>query len=227
MAKSKEKLHARQLRKKGLSIKNIAQKLSVSPGSVSIWCSDIVLTKDQIKLLEKHMKDPHYGRRAIYLKSIRVDKEKRINSLYNKGIKSIANLSTRDLFIAGVALYWAEGFKKDKQIGFANSDPKMIIFFIYWLKRCFGITDDALKLRLAVNQNYINEISEIEIYWSNITNISLFNFQKPLIQKVTWKKQYENKDKYKGVLRIRVAKSLALLRQLTGMIEGLYLSLNS
>ena len=54
MAKSKEKLHARQLRKKGLSIKNIAQKLSVSPGSVSIWCSDIVLTKDQIKKAEKN-----------------------------------------------------------------------------------------------------------------------------------------------------------------------------
>src|SRR3989344_4461220 len=221
MAKSKEKLHARQLRKKGLSIKNIAQKLSVSPGSVSIWCSDIVLTKDQIKLLEKHMKDPHYGRRAIYLKSIRVDKEKRINSLYNKGIKSIANLSTRDLFIAGVALYWAEGFKKDKQIGFANIDPKMINFFILWLIRCFNVGMSRIKARVTLNQSYITKIPQIERFWADTTNIPLSNFQKPIIQKVQWKKEYENKNDYKGVLRIRVSKSLPILRKIFGYIEGL------
>lgn len=63
MAKSKEKLEAINLRKKGQSIKYIAKTLSVSIGSVSLWCKDVVLTEEQLKILEIHGHDPNYGRR--------------------------------------------------------------------------------------------------------------------------------------------------------------------
>ena len=53
MAKSKQMLQARQLRKEGESIKVIAKKLSVSVSSVSVWCRDIELSKEQIESLKK------------------------------------------------------------------------------------------------------------------------------------------------------------------------------
>jgi transcriptional regulator with XRE-family HTH domain len=221
MAKSAEKLKARSLRKQGNSIKEIAKKLNVSVSSVSDWCRDIRLSEDQIKKLEKRMRDPYYGQRLYYLQKIKAKTEKKITRLKNQGKRRIGLLSQRDIFIAGVALYWAEGFKKDKQIGFANCDPIMINFFISWLIRCLNIKPKDIKLRITINQAYIPEINNIQQYWSNITGIPLKNFQKPTIQRVKWSKQYENKNDYKGVLRIRINKSLSNLRRILGMIDKL------
>lgn len=224
MAKSKEKIQARLLRKNGLSIKEVAKKLNVSPGSVSVWCKDILLTQAQIKVLEKNMRDPHYGRRALYLQKIKNETEEKINLLKKQGIKEIGKLTEREFFITGASLYWAEGFKRDKQMGFSNMDPKMIIFFISWLKKCLMVKDNEINLRVTVNQTYVKKIHEVEDYWSKVTNIPLSNFQKATIQKTKWKKVYENKDQYYGVLRIRVRKSLGILRKMLGWIEGLYLN---
>src|SRR3989338_9917453 len=138
MAKSKQRRKARLLRKQGQSLKEIARQLFVSPGSVSSWCNDIVLTNQQIKQLEIRMKDPTYGRRDLYLRKVKEERLDRIKILFEEGFNEIGTLSPREIFIAGTALYWAEGFKKDKQIGFANIDPKMINFFILWLIRCFN-----------------------------------------------------------------------------------------
>lgn len=44
MAKTKEFNIARSLREDGVSIRDIAKRLSVSKSTVSGWCKDIVLT---------------------------------------------------------------------------------------------------------------------------------------------------------------------------------------
>lgn len=224
MAKSSEKIKARDFRKEGKSIKEIAQLLQVSAGTVSVWCSDITLTPAQNEILALRMTDPHYGKRAMYLKKIKRDTLDKIELLKKEGVGEIGTLQERDLFIAGVALYWAEGFKKDKQIGFANLDPKMINFFIKWLEVSLGVKKENISARVVINESYSDKIDEIQEYWSNMIGIPPSNFQKPTFQKVTWKKEYANKNEYKGVLRIRVAKSLPLLRKIFGYIEGLHAS---
>lgn len=222
MAKSQEKKAARELRREGRSIKEIAKLLHVSAGSVSIWCNDILLTKEQINALELRMKDPTYGKRQTYLNNIKERTAEKIDYLKKEGIAKVGTLNKKEFVIAGLALYWAEGFKKDKQVGFANIDPRMVIFFLKWLEVCFDVKKTDIKLRLTLNESYIDKITDMQRYWSNVTGIPSTNFQKPIIQKVKWKKEYENKDAYKGVLRIRVAKSLSFLRTIDGMIEGLY-----
>lgn len=224
MAKSSEKIKARDLRKEGKSIKEIAQLLQVSAGTVSVWCSDITLTPAQNGILALRMTDPHYGKRAMYLKKIKSDTLDKIELLKKEGVGEIGTLQERDLFIAGVALYWAEGFKKDKQIGFANLDPKMINFFIMWLEVSLGVKKENISARVVINESYANKVDELQEYWSHVTEIPLSNFQKPTFQKVVWKKEYANKNEYKGVLRIRVAKSLPQLRKIFGYIEGLHAS---
>lgn len=225
MAKSHEKATARLMRIEGKSIKEIAKELRVSPGTVSIWCTDIVLTSDQSAALAKRMIDPQYGQRAIYLQKIKEETKKKIHRLRLEGMAEIGRLTHRELFIAGIALYWAEGFKKDKQIGFANLDPHMINFFIRWLTECLHIRKRNIKLRIVINDAYVDKTEDLQAYWSQITAVPLSNFQKPTIQKVTWKKEYENKDDYKGILRIRVAKSLPQLRKIFGYIDCLHSSI--
>jgi hypothetical protein len=221
MAKSEIKIKARQLRKSGESIKIIASELGVSPGSVSNWCKDIKLTKSQILALEKRGKDPHYGRRQTYLDKIKALKSDKIEKLYNEGIKQVGTISDRELFVTGVALYWAEGFKKDSQAGMANIDPFLLKFFLMWLNRCFGYQVSDLSFRVALNISHKVRHDEVLNYWSKTLNIPLSQFQKTYFQRTKWKKVYENQNEYFGVLRIKVRKSTDFLRKIKGFIQGL------
>lgn len=223
MAKSKEKLRARFFRKKGQSIKEIAKKLKVSPGSVSVWCRDIELTPSQITTLQKRMLDVNYGNRNNYLKKIKEETNKKILQLKKEGLKEIGNLSKREIFLIGIALYWSEGFKKDHQVGFATSDSNMAKFFIRWLNLSFKITNKDFIFRVTANISYKNKIRNLENYWSKKLDTSLDQFSKPFFQKSLWKKEYENKDEYHGVIRIKVRRSIDLLRKIYGYIEGIAL----
>ena len=70
MSKLIEKKKARDLRFKGQSIKQIAKRLKVSPGSVSLWCRDIKLTIAQEKALKnKSFEALQRGRRKAVLLS--------------------------------------------------------------------------------------------------------------------------------------------------------------
>lgn len=51
VAKTNEHLRARELRKQGMSIKDISKILNVSRGSASIWCRDVKLSQKQAKTL--------------------------------------------------------------------------------------------------------------------------------------------------------------------------------
>ncbi len=220
MAKPEEKKLARELRKKGYSIKNIAKKIKVSPSTVSLWCKDIILTSDQILNLQRLSTDPNYGKRLENSLRQRKKKEKKIKRLRSKGIEKVGKLSNRDLFIAGICLYWAEGFKKDSRVGFANSDPKMINFFVLWIKNAFKIKAKDLTATLTINASHKHRTNEILKYWSTQTQIPIPNFGKTFYQNSSWKKQYPNPQNYHGVLRIRVKKSIDILREINGYIEG-------
>ncbi len=220
MAKSKEKTKAILLRKEGESIKVIARKLNVSIGSVSSWCKSVELTNEQKIKLSQRVTDPYYGKKRDYLEKKQKEFRDKVLRLKNQGIQEIGKLSKREIFLIGIALYWGEGFKRDHQVGFANIDALMIKFFIYWLKTCFNITSKDLIIRVTANEQYKDKVSQLEQYWSDYLHIPLRQFSKPFFQKSIWKKQYNN-DNYYGVLRVKVRKSVSLLRKIYGYIEGI------
>jgi len=221
MAKPEKRKEARELRRKGRSIKGIAKKLTVSPASVHKWCQDIKLTSPQRKQLDqKVFKALQKGRKKV-AQNQRQKRLKEIKELKNKGIKEIGNLNEREFFIAGVALYWAEGFKKDSRLGFANSDPNMVKFFLKWLIESCGVPEKDVRLRVGLNVSHKNRVKEVEKYWSKLTGVPLSQFQKPFFQKFKWKKEFKRPGEYFGVLRIRANKQRQLFRKIHGYIEGL------
>jgi len=221
MAKSKEKRKARKLRKKGESIKKIANLLKISVSTVSLWCRNVELTDKQIENLRKRQTDPFYGKKLDYYLKKKKEFNLKLLNLKNEGINSIGKLSKREIFLIGVALYWGEGFKKDSLVGLATLDINIAKFFIFWLNKSFGITTKDLILRITANISYKNKINELGKYWSRELKIPVGQFSKPFFQNTKWKKEYENKDNYHGVLRIRVRRSIDLLRKIFGYIEGI------
>jgi hypothetical protein len=223
MAKSKEKSLALALRMKGNSIKEIASQLNVSVGSVSLWCRNVMLSDDQQTQLKNRVTDPFYGKKGTYLRSIKRDLDNKIEQLKQEGILEVGNLSKREVFLIGIALYWGEGFKKDHQVGFATSDPYMAQFFIKWLDLCWNIKRQDIILRVTANISYMNEIRLLEQYWSDKLGVPVTSFTKPFFQNVQWKKMYDNRNEYHGVIRIKVRRSVDLLRKMHGYVEALRL----
>ncbi len=221
MTKSKEKNKAICLRKKGESIKDIAKILKISKGTVSVWCRDIKLKPDQVKRLhEKMVKGGYKGRmigaRAQYNR--RIEKIKKWEII---GIKEIGKLSKRDLLIAGLALYWGEGSKKYRKVSLANSDPRIIKFFIKFLEKILNVKKESLTACIGINEIHKNRIKEVEHYWSKIIGIPKEQFTKTTLIKVKNKKNYSNFSVHYGTITIKVRKSADLYYRVMGLIEAL------
>lgn len=222
MAKFKEKNKALALRRQGKSIGEIAQKIGVSKSIVSLWCRDIALTKKQIDGLHKKMMEGSYRGRLKFLEKVREVRKQETLRLRNEGVREISNVSKRDLFIGGIALYWAEGTKSSnaEETSFSNSSPKMILWILRWFKEIGGVAKDRFVIQIRVNQIHKRRIKELERYWSTLTGIPRNQFTKTIFIKTVSKKVYSDNDHY-GTVRIRVRQGTQLRRKIMGWIEGL------
>lgn len=222
MAKSLLRLEARKLRKKGVSVKKIAQYLEVAKSSASIWTRDIILT---VKQLEKLRNAMLHGSELGRIKGALIQKERRfkfIEESRNQGIAELSSINERELLIAGLALYWGEGSKKSQEVEFCNSDPKMIQFLLLWLKKCFKIMPNEIKCCVGINQMHRNREKIVRDYWSKISDIPISQFRKTSLKKVKNSKVYENFNEHYGTLSVIVTKPSRFYFKILGLIEGLY-----
>lgn len=211
----------RELRMSGLGLNQISKVSKVPKSTIRLWIKDIKLSSQQKAALNKRVFDALQRGR---IKAQRLSSKKRaekIEALLSKGKSEIAKLSKRELLVAGVALYWAEGFKNkhEKRLGFCNSDHEMILFYLRWLQM-LGIKKENITARVSLNAAYKENDLEIRQYWSEVTGIPLGQFTKTFYQNTLWKKQFMDNN-YHGVLRIHVKESLERLLTMKGWIAGL------
>lgn len=221
MAKALLKLKARTLRSKGESVKTIARKLGVSKSTVSLWVRDIILSIQQLeKLRLKRIVGSEKGR----LKGAFLQKEKRLKIIQDsskEGKKIIRKLSEREFFIAGLALYWAEGTKKSRKLRFVNSDPKMIILILKWFRKFFKIDEEEIKATVGINEIHKQRDGIVKQYWSDITGIPINKFRKTSFKKVKNQKVYDNFNEHFGTLVIDILKPARFYYKIVGLIEAL------
>lgn len=184
-----------------------------------MWCRDILLKSDQVeRLIKKQRSGSCKG--AEKLKRQRIIE---VEILKKRGLEEVGKLSKRDFFIAGVGIYWGEGYKYagGDQVGFTNSDPKMILFMMKWFQEICNVPKEQLSLAVRVNQSHKYRAGEIERYWSNLAEIPIDQFNKTVLIKSQSKKIYPSPNGYFGTLRITVRRGSRLRRKIHGWIEGL------
>lgn len=220
--KKETKDKVRYLRQKGFSLGQISRDTDVPRTTIRTWIRDIILSKNQTEALKNRVQNALQKGRIKFQRIQRNKRLKNEKELMDSGISEIGKLSPRDFLIAGASLYWAEGFKNrhEHRLGFCNSDPYMINFYIHWLKKYLGISRKQLVARLTLNYLYKDRVNEMQSFWADIIGMSLSQFTKPFFQTSKWKKQY-NTNNYHGVLRIHVKESLNHLLKMKGWIEGL------
>ena len=173
-----------------MSMQSVASRLGISIDAVSYF-------------MRRHRLE---RRSVLENEVIKFDKKPLSYRLKNK-------LSTFEnkLKLAGIMLYWGEGYKtiKSKGIDFANSDVSMIVAFINFLRQICGVDERRLRVLLYCYSNQ-NPESLID-FWSKLTKIPKSQFTKPYVRH-DFHPDKEGKMKY-GMVHIRYSdkKLLTLL----------------
>lgn len=224
MAKTKKKVLAQKLRRKGLSISEIARKLNMQKsGTISRWCRDIALTSEQIERLVAKKISGSYKGRIKFLERVRRERIRETKLMRKEGIKEIGKLDKRNFFIAGVAMYLSEGFtsSSSEEVSFSNSDPYVILFMLKWFKKICKVNKDKFTIQVRINRIHKDRIKKVESYWLKLTGIPLSQFTKTILIKAKSKKIYPNHDSHYGNVRIKVLQGTKLRRKINGWVEGL------
>ena len=208
------------LRKRGLSLGYIANKINVSKSSVSLWCRDILLSKEQITALADKVKIAGLPGRLAGTNMNRQKKVDSINNFKELGFQDIKVLNARDRKMLGLALYWAEGSKKEGGFSFTNSDPAMVGIMYEWLLKDLGVKKEDIIPRIAINYVHEPRIKKVLNFWANLLELPKAQFRRPLYIKVKPRKVYENHDEYFGLIIIRIKKSTSLKYRILGLIDA-------
>ena len=133
MAKSKQKLEAIVLRRRGESVNAIAKKLSVSKSSACAWTRDVILTPSQQRVLNQRQIAGGHAGRVRGADMNRRKKQERIAFAETEAKERLSILSDKEIFAIGLGLYWGEGTKaSDGTVAIVNSDTRINEFRIRW-----------------------------------------------------------------------------------------------
>lgn len=223
--KTLEREKAICLRKEGKTYSEILNAIPVAKSTLALWLKEVKLSKPQKQKFTN-------AKRLAALRGGQAKKKQRIekqSKIILEAKSEIKNLSERELFLIGVALYWAEGSKeKEYQPGsgfqFSNMDPKMIQFFLFWLQKVCKIDRNMIIFNIFLHESHKARMAEVKKFWSKITGFPLDNFSTVYWKRNKLKKtnRKNTEEKYYGVLKIKVKKSSDLVRKVAGWSEGIF-----
>jgi len=165
------------LRKQEMSYSQIKEILNVSKSSLSLWLRNYPLSKERINALQANNKK----RIERYRETRRKTKEARLQGYYKEQKKIVFPLSKRDIFIAGLFLYWGEGSKsKTAEVSVSNTHPSVINFFIKWMDMVFGIPKEKLHFKMHFYSDM--DIKKETTFWAKSLDVFEKQFKNPYIK---------------------------------------------
>lgn len=218
-AKDALRARARELRSQGWTYDRIKEELGCSKSSVSLWVRDLPAPERKRRTREEASA---IGRRGWEAR-LRAREEERL-ATKEEGRVSVGELTERELFLAGVALYWAEGSKdkpyaRRERVAFVNSDPSMIQVYLAWLRL---LDVDRQRLRFAVMIHEDADVAAAEKYWADVTGADASAFYKTCLKRHNPKTVRKNTgENYQGCLAVYVLQAADLYRRVEGAWYGI------
>lgn len=201
MARIIEHRKALILRKQGKSYSQIKKELGISKSTLSDWLKKYPLSHEQIKLL----RDQNEERIEKCRNTKRKKLESRLLGKYRIQKRKLATFSNRELFIAGLFLYWGEGAKSTRNVlSINNTDPNLVKFALYWIRKSLSVPKRKISVYLHLYSD-MNIGKEID-YWSRELEIDKSQFNNPYIKK-SKRTELNQKSYGHGTCGLRVCKT--------------------
>jgi hypothetical protein len=195
------KNRAVKLRKEGLSIRAIEEKLEIPRSTLSVWFKSVELTETQKVKLHRDWQNALTKARKEAVKWHNEEKRLRLQEAEQWAEEVFSRIDLNNelfLHLAFAMLYLGEGFKKTVETAMGNSDSLILRFFVSMLI-FYGVNLKKIKceLHLRADQN----VQAIKRYWSKELKIPLSNFTSVSVDKRTeGKPTYPH---YKGVCIVK------------------------
>jgi transcriptional regulator with XRE-family HTH domain len=210
----------RRLRSLGLTQGEIIEKTGASVGSVSLWLRGVKVPPNVEARRQAHLQELRLrGSKAIHDAAVKRQKDQ-----VQRAKESLYDVNQRDLFMVGVALYWAEGTKdkpwrRSGRVTIINSDPTVLRVFLAWLD-LVGIASDDRRCRLTIHESA--DVATHEQWWAEQLRISTAAFQRATLKRHNPKpSRYNRGDSYHGCVVVTVAKSTALYDMIDGWWQAI------
>ncbi|MFE3941308.1 hypothetical protein ACFXPV_05420 [Streptomyces sp. NPDC059118] len=218
-AKDDLRTKARELRLQGMTYDQIQMELGCSKGSISLWVRDLPKPERSRTAVEQ----------ARLAGRMRWDHELAVRDTRRQETKATARaevgpMTDRELFLTGVALYWAEGTKdkpydRRESVVFINSDPDVIRVYLAWLD-LLGVKAERLCYRVMIHESA--DVAAAEHYWAGLAGIDAASLRKTTLKKHNPKTVRKNVGaEYRGCLVVRVSQGAELYRRIEGWWHGI------
>ena len=97
-------------------------------------------------------------------------------------LKTKLTQKEKQLKMAAIMLYWAEGYKVGKgTVDFANSDPDMVVIFWKFLSEICRVDRKRVRLHLYAYEG--QDIENLMRFWCKLLKLSQDHFGKPYVKK--------------------------------------------
>ena len=216
--KTRERELARRIRREeGISIKDIALRVGVSKSSVSLWVRDIELSPEQHAALAA--RNVAYTRQMSGTWKQAARRRAERMSFQARG-RALARAGD-PVFVAGCMLFWAEGGKHRNTLKFTNSDPEMIRYFAKWLRECFALEHEVIRLTCNLFADHLERQREIEQFWLDIAGLPRTSLCKSTVNVYSKYSQKKRRNKLPyGTCRLSVSRTW-VVQAIFGAIQEL------
>lgn len=221
--KEKEKEEAIRMRREGKTYNEILDKVPVAKSTLAIWFKEVNLAKSQ----EQRMTDLRAEVQKKGAEARRENRLKEIDTSRTQGMRDVGRLTVCELWLVGIALHWAKGSKQSVRVPsqgviFNNSDPKMLVVFLWWLEG-LGVSDGEISFSLYAHTNRKSDIPEFKKWWACSLGIKETLIKQVYLKQGNPKTKRSNVgDLYHGLIRIKVEKSTSLNRQAQGWFNAIH-----
>lgn len=171
-----------ELRKIGLSIKEIVKKTHRPQSTISGWVKNIPLTEEQRKYLDSKDPSKNHLRSPSSVERSKITWMERRKKFQEEGRQLSINNNVN--FIAGLMLYWAEGAKTRNRntVCLSNTDVHLMKFFTNFLRHFFDVKEEEISIRINCWLNNGLTLDEIEKYWIDQLGLNKSNIRKSYIE---------------------------------------------
>jgi len=200
-----------KLRSEGRSIKAIARELHIAQSTASLWVSDVPLSEEQRRRLDALTDRQRAGLRT----QVQRAREARLDA------QQLGRLIARvdyPLHWAGCMLFWAEGSKNRNSVIFTNSDDGMMRFFLRFLRECYDVPDERVRLSINCFLGNGKTLEEIEAWWLKRLELPPSCLRKATVNRPSSASKGVRKPLVHGTARLAVG-STRIVQSIYGAIQ--------
>jgi hypothetical protein len=191
-------------------MKEIARIVGVSLSSVSLWVRDIDLDEVQQASMRSRAARRRGEASAAWARARR-------RAAQETGRRQ-ARRSDR-LHLAGCMLFWAEGSRERNAVIFTNSDPAMVKYFVRFLRECFAVPDQRIRITCNLFADHVEHQREIEEFWLDATGLPRSQLSKSIVNVYSKHSQKKRRNKLPyGTCRLVVCDT-AIVQSIYGAIQ--------